>query len=69
MIPAVLPLFRWIEGREVRHRALLLGHQPFASGPAKAGGAYADIDACNGNSHRYVYLLKGIRLAESRPLP
>ena len=45
--------------REQRRRALLLGHQPFAGGPEGAGGAYVDIDACNRNSHRHVYLYDG----------
>ena len=67
MIPAVLPLSRWIECREERHRALLLGHQPFAGGPEATGGGYADIDACNRNSHDMFICMTGIRLAESRP--
>ncbi len=36
-----------------------LGHQPFAGGPEATGGAYADIDVCNRNSHRHVYLYDG----------
>ncbi len=45
--------------REKRHRALLLGHQPFACGSEATGSAYADIDVCNRNSHRHVYLYDG----------